>query len=66
MFSTEKSCFDSWQRKKNFSIVQSIQTNSETHPASYSMDMSSYFPRSKALGHEDDHSPPSNVKIKDG
>jgi hypothetical protein len=30
----------------------------------YPMGMSSYFPKDKAAGHEDDHSSPSNVKVQ--
>jgi hypothetical protein len=28
------------------------------------MDTGSWFPESKVAGHEGDHSPPSNVKVK--
>jgi hypothetical protein len=37
-------------RGKEFSLFHSVQTGSEAHPVSYSMDTGGSFPRGKATG----------------
>jgi len=48
----------------NFSILQGIQTDSETHAASYSVGTQSSFPRCKAAKHDADHSLLSSIEVK--
>jgi hypothetical protein len=60
---------DDWglipDRGRGFSSNLSIQTSSDTHPASYTMGTRGYFPGDKVhLGHDANHSPPSSAEIK--
>jgi hypothetical protein len=59
---------------RNSSLLNSGQTGSGAHPASYTMGTVGPFPRGKVgggrgvkqPGHEVDHSPPSSTEIKNG
>jgi hypothetical protein len=48
----------------NFSILQGIQTGSETHAAPYSVGTQSSFPSCKATRHDADHSLLSSTEVK--
>jgi hypothetical protein len=50
--------------RKDFSLLQKVQTGSEAYPASYPMGTGDVSPRVKQSGCESDHSPPSSVAIK--
>jgi hypothetical protein len=52
--------------KKDFSFPHSVHTSSGTHSASYEMGTRDCLLVVKRLRHEADHSPPSNVEIKNG
>jgi len=49
----------------NFSLHHRVQTGSGAHPASYPTCAGDSFPGVKGPGREADHSPPSNVEIKE-
>jgi hypothetical protein len=50
---------------KDLSSILRVQTSSEVHPASYPMGTRCRFLGDKARpGREADHSPPSNIEIK--
>jgi hypothetical protein len=49
----------------NFSLWHCVQTGSGAHPASCPVDTGALSMRVKQPGHEADHSPPSNAKIKE-
>jgi hypothetical protein len=50
---------------EDFSSSPCVQTGSEAHPASYSMDTGGPFPGGNGrLGRDIDHSPPSSAKVK--
>jgi hypothetical protein len=53
------------QDDQEFSLLRSIQTSSEAHPASYPMDTGGPIPWGKAAGHYADHSLPSSAKVKE-
>jgi hypothetical protein len=48
-------------RVRDFYLLHKVQTDSETHPASYQME-----PWVKWLVNEAEHSTPSNVEVKNG
>jgi hypothetical protein len=51
--------------EKDFSYSLFVQTGSEAHPASYTMDTGGPFPGAKARpGREADHSPPSSAEVE--
>jgi hypothetical protein len=54
--------FPAWD--KGLSLSLSIQTGWEPSPASYFMDARNVTPVVKPLFHNADHSPPSNVEVK--
>jgi hypothetical protein len=60
----ERKEFDS--RQGYFSLLHSVQTRSEAHPASYAMGTGGSFPKGKADGEQADHSLPSSAKLKNG
>jgi len=49
---------------RNSSLHHCIQTGTAAHSASYPMGIRGSFP-GKQLGHEVDHSPPSNAEVKE-
>jgi hypothetical protein len=52
---------------QDFSLHLSIQTGSETHPASYPMGIGeggTLVPVTQLLGREADHSPPSSAEVE--
>jgi hypothetical protein len=52
---------------RDFSVLHSVQTGSEAHPASYTMSTGASFPVwVKWLGHEAGHSPSPSAKVKNG
>jgi hypothetical protein len=52
---------------QNFSLLHSVQTGSEAHPAPYTMGTGGLFSLGvKRPGREVDHSPPSSAKVKNG
>jgi hypothetical protein len=51
---------------KDFSLLYSVQTDSETHPASYPMSTRGSFPGVKRQEREADHLPPSSAEVKKG
>jgi hypothetical protein len=55
--------FDSRQRQ-NVSLLYSVQAGSGAHPASYPMGIGAISPGVKRQGREADHSPPSNVVVR--
>jgi hypothetical protein len=55
--------FNSWQGQ-SFSLLQSIQTCSGAHQASYPMGIRAISAGVKQPGREADHSPPSSSKVK--
>jgi hypothetical protein len=53
--------------EKDFYLLQSVQTRcSGAHPATYPMGTGISFLVVKQPVHEADHSPPSNVEVKNG
>jgi hypothetical protein len=56
--------FNSWQGKLWDSLRLRVQTVSRGHPASYSMGIGVLTPVIKRSECEADHSPPSNVEVK--
>ena len=56
--------FQSWQRQKDFFLLQNIQTSSGAHPAPCSIQCRGHFPGIKRPGHELDHSPSPSVQVK--
>jgi hypothetical protein len=49
---------------EDFSSILCVQTGSEAHPASCTMDTGGPFPRGKARpGRDADHSPPSSAEV---
>jgi len=50
----------------NFSLHHRVQNGSGDHPASYPMGTGALCLGVKRPGHEADHSPPSNAKVKNG
>jgi hypothetical protein len=63
-WTTGRSRFDPWQRRKDFSSSLFVQTGSGAHPASCTMSTGGPYPGSKArLGHDDDHLPLSSAEV---
>jgi hypothetical protein len=63
-WTTGRSKFDPWQRRKDFSSILCVQTGSEAHPASCPMGTGGPFPGAKARpGRDADHSPPSSAEV---
>jgi hypothetical protein len=57
-WTTDRSRFDSWQRRKDFSCSLCVQTGSGAHPAFCTMGTGGPFPGAKARpGRDADHSP---------
>jgi hypothetical protein len=48
------------------SLLHSVQTDSGTHQAQYTMDTGELSPGKKRLGREAHHSPPSSAEAKNG
>jgi hypothetical protein len=57
--------FDSRQGQ-DLSLLHSVQTGPEAHPASYPMGTGGSFPGVKQQGREADHSPPCNAEVENG
>jgi hypothetical protein len=53
-------------RAKDFLLLHSVNTGSETHPASYTMGIGGPSPEVKRQGRETDHSSPSGTEVKNG
>jgi hypothetical protein len=51
---------------RDFSILDSVQTGSGAHPASYSMFTVTLAPEVKRPGREADHSPPPSADVMNG
>jgi hypothetical protein len=51
---------------RDFSLLDSVQTDFGAHPSSYPMGTGGFFPGVKRPGCEADHSPPSSAEIKNG
>jgi hypothetical protein len=57
--------FDLRQRRKDLSSSLCVQTGSEAHPASCTMDTGGHFPGTKARPEDDaDHSPLSSAEVE--
>jgi hypothetical protein len=57
--------FDSWHGQ-DFPLLQSVQTSSGAHPASYPMGNEGFFQGVKRQEHKADHSTPSSAEVKKG
>jgi hypothetical protein len=53
-------------RNREQSLIHSVQTSSEVHPAFYAMDTGGSFSEVKPAGHEAHHSPPSSTEVERG
>jgi hypothetical protein len=51
---------------RDFSVLHSLQTGSEAHPATYLVGTGGSFPGGKEVGYEYDYAPPSSSKVKNG
>ena len=49
---------------KRLPVLQILQTDSKTHPATYSIENEVYIRRGKWQGREINHSPPSSAEFK--
>jgi hypothetical protein len=57
--------FDPRQGQNDFSSSLCVQTGSEAHPASCTMDTGGPFPGAKVRpGRDADHSPPSSTEVE--
>jgi hypothetical protein len=55
-----------FRQDKTFSLLHSVQTGTQAHPASYPIGTGAISPGVKRPGREADHSPPSSAEVNNG